>query len=408
MRSWCITDDQSSGLEDILNIKFYTENDGFILTKNKIYRTTDGCKSWDIIRTKASNDFLKFFPIDTKKMYVVSKSGELIKTMDGGNNWIDFGKIGEGSITEIFFLNDTIGYAVGVNNIYGIFLGGSYDSVFLFKTEKGGNVWTKNYIDLPPVYALYFKNESTGWAGGTIVSTSSSMLAFTSDSGKNWIRNEDRNLLQGDIRKILFTNNEVGWALGWDANNCSKSTDKGKTWHRFQISNLLGGSGYNQDIVSCGDEIIICKFWGMFHSYDNGETFIRDSLFDKIEILSLSLNNTAGGYAAGKTGAIWKYQKQSVDIHFENDLPLINYLFQNYPNPFNPTTKIKYSLTSEGFVTLKVFDILGREIKILVSENKKQGNYEVNFDASSVAGGIYFYKLQVNDYIESKKMIFAK
>jgi hypothetical protein len=83
-------------------------------------------------------------------------------------------------------------------------------------------------------------------------------------------------------------------------------------------------------------------------------------------------------------------------------------LFQNYPNPFNPSTKIQYSMPEEGYVTLKVFDMLGREVKTLVSENEKSGNYEVNFDASGIASGIYFYKLQVNNFIESKKMFLMK
>jgi hypothetical protein len=87
-------------------------------------------------------------------------------------------------------------------------------------------------------------------------------------------------------------------------------------------------------------------------------------------------------------------------------------LLQNYPNPFNPSTKIQYSIPEEGYVTLKVFDMLGREVKTLVSENKKSGNYEVNFDASSSSGsltsGVYFYKLQVNNFIESKKMYLVK
>jgi hypothetical protein len=87
-------------------------------------------------------------------------------------------------------------------------------------------------------------------------------------------------------------------------------------------------------------------------------------------------------------------------------------LFQNYPNPFNPSTRISFSIYESGFVKLAVYDLLGREIKNLVSENRKPGNYEVNFDASSVAGGltsgVYFYKLQVNNFIESKKMFLVK
>ncbi|MCB0748628.1 MAG: T9SS type A sorting domain-containing protein, partial [Ignavibacteriae bacterium] len=88
-------------------------------------------------------------------------------------------------------------------------------------------------------------------------------------------------------------------------------------------------------------------------------------------------------------------------------------LFQNYPNPFNPTTTIKYSLTSLGkgsisSVKLVVYDLLGGEIKTLVNEFQKPGNYQITFDASSLSSGIYFYKLQINDNSLVKKMMLLK
>ena len=85
-------------------------------------------------------------------------------------------------------------------------------------------------------------------------------------------------------------------------------------------------------------------------------------------------------------------------------------LFQNYPNPFNPVTKIQYRITNTGFVTLKVYDILGKEIMTIVNEEKQEGIYEVDFDASkfNLPSGIYFYKLKIGDYIQSKKMIYLK
>jgi hypothetical protein len=83
-------------------------------------------------------------------------------------------------------------------------------------------------------------------------------------------------------------------------------------------------------------------------------------------------------------------------------------LFQNYPNPFNPETNIKFRISESGFVTLKVFDILGREVITLVNEEKPAGNYEVEFYASSLASGIYFYKLQAGGLSLVKKMILAK
>jgi hypothetical protein len=91
-----------------------------------------------------------------------------------------------------------------------------------------------------------------------------------------------------------------------------------------------------------------------------------------------------------------------------NIIPSKFYLLQNYPNPFNPSTTIKYQMPKPGLVTLKVYDILGKEIINLVNENKIAGFYEVNFDASKLPSGIYIYQLKVNDFVSNKKMILLK
>ena len=91
-------------------------------------------------------------------------------------------------------------------------------------------------------------------------------------------------------------------------------------------------------------------------------------------------------------------------------------LFQNYPNPFNPSTTIKFEIPKGGLVTLKIYNILGEEIETLVNEEKSSGRYEVNFDASKLASGVFIYQLIVNDpsagsgqsYVNVKKMIFIK
>ncbi len=83
-------------------------------------------------------------------------------------------------------------------------------------------------------------------------------------------------------------------------------------------------------------------------------------------------------------------------------------LEQNYPNPFNPSTMITYQIPESGFVILKVYDILGREIAELVNEERYQGRYSVKFDASELASGVYIYQLRVNDYVSSKKMLLLK
>ena len=93
-----------------------------------------------------------------------------------------------------------------------------------------------------------------------------------------------------------------------------------------------------------------------------------------------------------------------------NNTDLKNYkLHQNYPNPFNPNTKIKYSIMENGTVTLKVFDIRGKEIVTLVNEKLNPGNYEVNFDGTNLSSGVYFYSMRINDrFIETKVMTLIK
>ena len=83
-------------------------------------------------------------------------------------------------------------------------------------------------------------------------------------------------------------------------------------------------------------------------------------------------------------------------------------LKQNYPNPFNPVTVIEYTVKEEGNVELVIYDVLGKMIEKLVDERKTKGNYSTEFDASNISSGIYFYCLQVNDFVSTKKMLLLK
>jgi hypothetical protein len=95
-------------------------------------------------------------------------------------------------------------------------------------------------------------------------------------------------------------------------------------------------------------------------------------------------------------------------ISNSTNLPTVYSLMQNYPNPFNPATTIKFEVPKNGLVTLKVYDVLGAEVASLVNEEKSVGRYEVNFNASSLASGVYFYQLKAGSFIDTKKMILVK
>jgi hypothetical protein len=108
----------------------------------------------------------------------------------------------------------------------------------------------------------------------------------------------------------------------------------------------------------------------------------------------------------------------SIQIHFQkitgikntnsNINPLYFKLSQNYPNPFNPSTIINFSLTKSDKVSLKIYDLLGREVSTLVNEYKPAGNYSVNFKATNLSSGVYIYKLQAGEFVKNAKMILLK
>lgn len=96
------------------------------------------------------------------------------------------------------------------------------------------------------------------------------------------------------------------------------------------------------------------------------------------------------------------------DVKDKNNPPAQFVLEQNYPNPFNPTTNIRFQISNFGFTSLKVYDVLGREVTTLISEEKNPGNYVVKFKAADLTSGIYFYRLETNEFVQTKKMILMK
>ena len=91
-----------------------------------------------------------------------------------------------------------------------------------------------------------------------------------------------------------------------------------------------------------------------------------------------------------------------------SDIPKEFSLIQNFPNPFNPTTVIEFNIPRTAFVTVKVYDMLGKEVSTLVNDTKQAGSYLVNFIASNLTSGVYFYKIMAGDFTATKKMMLVK
>jgi hypothetical protein len=125
-----------------------------------------------------------------------------------------------------------------------------------------------------------------------------------------------------------------------------------------------------------------------------------------ITILSYTNNSDSINFT---TASIVEAEFNPTSSNIETNLiPERFSLDQNYPNPFNPSTKISWQSPVSGHQTLKVFDVLGNEVATLVDEYKEAGKYEATFDASKLSSGIYFYKLQSGNFVETKKMILMK
>ncbi|MGE5411970.1 MAG: T9SS type A sorting domain-containing protein [Clostridiales bacterium] len=114
-----------------------------------------------------------------------------------------------------------------------------------------------------------------------------------------------------------------------------------------------------------------------------------------------------GPGGVGMSGTITANQKAPTEVKESNTVLTYN-LEQNYPNPFNPTTTINYSIPENNIVVLKVFNVLGEEVKTLVNEVKSRGSYSVSFSASELTSGIYYYQIRAGNYISVKKMTLLK
>jgi hypothetical protein len=125
------------------------------------------------------------------------------------------------------------------------------------------------------------------------------------------------------------------------------------------------------------------------------------------EYYSIDQTYSPDYWASVYGSSMWKSKNKNSLIGLVSELPT-EYKLDNYPNPFNPVTVINYQLPQDGFVTLKVFDMLGKKVATVVNEYKNAGYYKVNFDASRLTSGVYIYTINTNNFFQSKKMLLMK
>ena len=149
-----------------------------------------------------------------------------------------------------------------------------------------------------------------------------------------------------------------------------------------------------------------------FASLSNSVVTVHPELHEDWSIVAIEVDENDNIWIGTAWYGLYLYNKSGFSLITstkENNLTPLEYILaQNHPNPFNPTTRINYQIPQQGFVTLKIFDVLGKEIARLINEEKPAGKYEVDFSVTGLASGVYIYRMKVNEFIESKKMILVR
>ncbi len=344
------------------SLYFVDNNTGFMVGDKSsspgiIKKTTNGGINWVTCLIGLSNCYFSIYFVDYNTGYAGGKYDAVVKTTNGGLNWVSKpGAIGGVTFNDVYFFNANTGIVTGVR---------------INKTTNGGDNWYICNDSDDDYMSIFFVNNSTGY-----VCSYSGKIFKTTDAGDNWFFIDS--LRQG-LNSIFFINPNTGFTCP-GGYNILKTTDGGFNWIQHSISNLY---------------------------HFNSVYFI----------------NNYTGFIAGDDGMIMKTTNGgNVFVNsITNNIPDKFSLYQNYPNPFNPTTKIKFDIGDfplrrgvGGMTSLKIYDLIGKEIATLVNEQLNPGTYEVTFDArqpglgSNLPSGVYFYQLRTDNFLQTKKLILLK
>ncbi len=405
--------------------KFYDGNDlmitggynGLLLISN------DRGNTWNAVYAYSNGvcpNIRDIFFLNTSVGYLARNNRMVNKTTDGGLTWQTIMEDTTSSKVNNYavqFVNENIGFVGGKF--------GSHTSAF-YKTTDGGVTWESQVGTLPEeIQDMYFFDESKG-----IVVGKDLMIRYTTDGGETWNASTINGAVDtdDDIVKVTFYDENNGLAIG---DELFKTTDGGITW------DYVSYSPYSVDL---NDGTMITETqWIVVGSNNVLETFDAGSTWNDIADLAVITANQLYTSWVDKTGYAWTTGGASeiyktvdvVGVEESSDNPLKFELYQNYPNPFNPTTTISYVIptviasgakqsiglstnsTDDAVqVSLKVYDILGNEVATLVNEKQTPGVYSVNFDASKLSSGVYFYQLEgisnFSNFKITKKMTLIK
>jgi hypothetical protein len=273
-------------------------------------------------------------------------------------------------------------------------------SSWVYNTASSGNGWCFSPSGFQAVMQkICMVDDKTGYINGD-----NGAASKTNDGGITW------KPLQTGVTKTFnslhFVNDSVGWMVGFDG-TIIRTTDGGSTWtpHNAGSASYLASVRFADDSTGwiCGEAGLILK------TTDGGESWNIEQSNASATLMSLFVKDSAHIWACGLGGSVVRYtpgmilnadNEKTEAMHFE--------LFQSYPNPFNPSATIKFSIPRSETVTLKIFDILGKEVRTIIQGWYEAGTHSVQFDATGLATGTYMYRLKAGTLHATQRMVLMK
>ncbi len=366
-----------------------------------VLRSFDGAQTWkaETLGTKFPAYDVVLDHANPRNLFVVGASGAVYRRGPNDTFWSHI-RIGTTStVRSIVFATPSRVYLCGDDGLFGV------------SADSG---WTWNIRFLPE--RMNHHSLVVARNGRLVVAAGEGWLYSSSDSGATWTRT--MNPSNKPIYKLASVTESELWGVG-QAGAVVVSFDGGETWQDRSIPALaLNHSMALRAIAAVGQEFVTVVGDGgaIYTTADRRLTWFRQHGWVPNDLHAIKYVSSTEGYVAGNNGLVLATTQPPI-LTSAALTPVIAadfHLFQNYPNPFNATTVIGYSIPvgaiheSPLHVTLKVFNLLGQEVATLVDEEKHPGTYEVRFEGSSLASGVYFYRLKVGTSIATKRMMLLK
>jgi photosystem II stability/assembly factor-like uncharacterized protein len=378
----------------IQDIFFQDSLTGHIVTRKNtndsafIFKTTDGGNNW--ILTLSQNIYLtsiQFASNGTGYSVGSAPGGIIKKTTDNGLNWFTINTIAPYPLLDLYFVNPDTGWVCSDDP----FSGG------IFKTTDGGNNWQSQLGASFFIKKLFFLNKDSGWA---LSNEANSRLYITTNGGQVWSL---RFTFSVNPWSIYFTSKDTGYTGGFKTTNGGFNWSPMTNYQGRQVYFTNGNTGWNGGVFSTVQKTIDGQNW-----FNQTTPIFNNS--------SIIFEDTMTGWAGGN-GLVHTTDGGGPPVGIEqisNEVPLFYALHQNYPNPFNPVTNIMYSIMPnvKGQMTnvkLVIYNVQGQETEVLVDQRQSAGTYKVDFDATGLPSGVYFYSLYADGKIvDTKKMLMVK